>query len=241
MSAAYLGTMPVQRETSNYIDQDGVFFSSMTITAQAASAPALIPAIGSDYALNSSLGVTGADLSFSPDGLGTITVTAAGPSSSAVPRYRIIPGAPLIYGLLGNQETSGPPSPPKIYGSNMGLGIEVTLVAAISQTQTILQTYQGQAMPSSINGITLPATFKPGRIFEQYTLSNPANPIFTPVEGPEIQNDIYSGFYFGYVCTSIRTEQRGKAAVFVLSFQEKGNLEVITPKGSIGSLFSFNM
>lgn len=229
MSASYLGSLPVTRETSTYVDQDGVKFSSMLITATAVCGSGLVPAIGSTYSLDSNLWVTQSDLSYSSDGFAKINVTAAGPDATAKPRVRIIPGAPRIYGLSPATVSQGIPNMPN-YHPSRGVTVEVTLVAAQSDVNNVVGTYLGAGMPSSIGGLSLPVPASgPGQILVTTTLD-------------KYQGDVavITGYYSGFVCTSLRTEQRGRATVVVLSFQESGYASSRQPDGGYSSIFSYN-
>lgn len=230
MPAAYLNlSNPVKRETNTYVDQDGVQFSSMLVTATAASAPALLPAIGSAYEFNSALQVVQSDLSFSADGLGLISVTAAGPSSGSKPRYRIIPGGPKIYGLAPAAVLSGAPN----YHPTSGVTVEVNLLAQEAEQQSIISTYSRKIMPASIGGLTLPAAASgPRDLSEQ-----------TSFGGSQVAGSLYSavGAYLGFICVGIRIDQRGSALVVVLSFQEAGFYQTRDSGGNFISVFSVNM
>lgn len=230
MPAAYLNlTSPIKRETNTYVDQDGVQFSSMLITATAASAPALLPSIGSAYELNSALQVTHADLAYSSDGLGRISVTAAGPSSGHKPRYRIVPGGPKIYGLAPAPVVGGMPN----YQPASGVTVEVNLLAQEAEQQSIISTYSRKVMPSSIGGLTLPAAASgPRDLSEQSSFG-----------GSQVAGSLYSavGSYLGFICTAIRMDQRGSALVVVLSFQEAGFYQTRDSGGNFITVFSVNI
>lgn len=229
MPASYLNlSSPIKRETNTYVDQDGVKFSSMLITTTAASAPSLVPAIGSVYELDGNLWVTQSDLTYSSDGLGKITVTASGPDLSAKPRVRIIPGAPKIYGLKPSTVVPGsfPPFHP-----NAGVSVEVTLIALETQLQTILSTYSRKLMPAVINGLVLPEP-----------VSGPISLTLPPVPVEGIAGGVSPavGDYYGFIGANIRTEPRGRAIVVVISFQEAGFMSVRQTGGNYTSLFSYN-
>lgn len=226
MSASYLGSLPVTRETSTYVDQDGVKFSSMLITATAVCGPAMVPAIGSTYSLDSNLWVTQSDLSYSSDGFAKINVTAAGPDATAKPRVRIIPGAPRIYGLSPATVPQGIP----YYHPSRGVTVEVTFVAAESDVNNVVGTYLGAVMPSSIGGLSLPVPASGSREIL----------VTTTLENYEGDVAVITGYYSGFVCMSLRTEQRGRATVVVLSFQESGYVNRREANGSYTTVFAYN-
>lgn len=230
MPASYLNlSSPIKRETNTYVDQDGVKFSSMLITATAASAAALVPAIGSTYELDSNLWVVQSDLTYSADGLGKITVTASGASANAKPRVRIIPGGPKIFGLKplpGFQGTIPNHHP------TSGVSIEVVLISSEQDLTTTLQSYTRALLPSSINGLALPEP-------AQGPCSLDLPPVFDPDTGAVVSNVL--GQYFGFICTSIRTDPRGRAVVVTLQFQESGFLNTRLSNGSFSNVFSYNL
>lgn len=216
MPASYLSlSSPIKRETNTYVDQDGVQFSSMLITATAASAPALVPAIGSVYELNSNLWVTQSDLTYSADGLGKITVTAAGPSLTARPRVRIIAGGPKIFGLKPSivDIDSAINLATVPFDPSAGVTIEVQLIDLESNLNNLVNTYSKKTIPSAINGQSLP---------EPASGPRSLNSIPEPYESVPGGISKAIGFYNGFICTNIRTETRGKAMIVFLSFQESG-------------------
>lgn len=227
MSASYLGNLPVTRETNTYVDQDVVKFSSMLITATAVCGPDLVPAIGSAYSLDSNLWVTQSDLSYSSDGFAKINITAAGPDATAKPRVRIIPGAPRIYGLSPATVPEGFP----FNHPNRGVTVEVTFVAAESAVNTVVGNYLGRVMPSSIGGLSLPVPASGPREIR----------VTTTLENYQGDVDLVRGYYSGFVGISVRTEQRGRATVVVLSFQESGYASRRQSNGSYTTIFAYNL
>ena len=229
MPASYLNlSSPIKRETSTYVTADGVQFSSMLITATATCAPALLPAIGSAYELNAALQVTQADLSYGADGLGRISVTAAGPSATAKPRYQLIASGPRIYGLAPAQSGINE----NTARGDGGVTVEVTLVDSQSNLQTILSTYLRKVMPSSIGGLTLPAAASAPKSFDA------EEPFSNGNIGSQL---VRTGSYLGFICVSVRNEQHGSALLVRLSFQEAGTLAARNGQGNLETVWSFNL
>lgn len=239
MPASYINlTSPVKREINTYVDHEGVEYSSMLITATAACAPALVPAIGSTYELKSSLWVTQSDLTYSGDGLGKITVTAAGPSLTARPRVRIIPGGPRIFGLkpasfdIASMISIGTVP----FHPTAGVTVEVQLIDLESNLNSLINTYNRKAMPAVIGSQVLPEPATGPRSLD----STP-----TPVEGTPGGVSRTIGYYYGFICVNIRSETRGRAMVVYLSFQESGYAlgasKISSTQVTYESLFSYNL
>jgi hypothetical protein len=233
MSLQYYGTYPVKKKTNSYVDQNGIQFSSMQIIAQQSDAASYVPTIGSAYEYDASMAVTRTDVNESANGLTEISVTAAGPASNAKPFYRIIPGAPYIYGLKREQNTGTwttlPESNSVPYYSNNpankqlpltspdgGIYIEVTFVSSEQNRQSIIDTYYKKVMPDSINGLSLPTPTSGPVSFEKYrTRLTPGVPYDISIIEHFVQ-------YNGFVCKNMRLELTGSALLVILNYMESG-------------------
>jgi hypothetical protein len=109
--------------------------------------------------------------------------------------------------------------------------VEVTFVAAESAVNTVVGNYLGARMPASIGGLSLPAPASGPREIR----------VTTTLENYEGDVDLVTGYYSGFICISVRTEQRGRATVVVLSFQESGYASRRESNGSYTNIFAYNL
>ena len=216
MPASYLGTFPVIRETSVSVVGEGVRVANAKIIAQASTASNSLPAINSAYQFDSSLWVTSADLTYTPDGLAEINIQAAGRDPDSSTTVEVQPGGPLIWGLA---EFSPPAQDaiPSVFGADRGTVVRVNFVAEAGEESSIFSSYYGTLMPESINGVTLPTPIRdPGPLPE-------ASPSITTADGNAY--DLYRGQYDGFVCSDVAMRRQGKALVVQLAFKERGYVE----------------
>jgi len=239
MSATYYGSYPVKKKTGSYADQNGIQFSSMQIVAKQSDAASYLPSIGSVYEYDSNLAVTRAEMTEAQNGLTEISVTAAGPSPNAKPIVRINPGAPLIYGLtketkqstswqssstispflIPNQQNPMPSGHP-----TAGVEIVVTFVAQATERSSVIDTYNRQSMPSSINGVSLPSPAQAPISFTEYVNNNLTGVLTNQTVQTEIP--LYQVAYYGFKCINMRVETTGAALLIALNYQESGYLAV---------------
>lgn len=216
MSASYFGTFPVTVNGPSYVDQNGIRYASQKITARINDYASSVPEIGSDFLGDSTLRVVDTDVSFGQNGLAEIMVKAAGPASGQVGNVRLLPGAPLIYGLAGSGGndsglfTSGGFVVPKFSPSG-GLCVNVSFVALAGEEASIVSSHSGKIMPDSVAGVTLPS---PSRAAGDMASANG----FLQAPSP------YTGSYYGFVCSEISTQTYGSAMLVNLYYKEKGFL-----------------
>jgi hypothetical protein len=149
-------------------------------------------------------------------GLTELTINTVGTKNIAnPPRVSLLSGGPLIFGL------SGTPPSGQIYGygqSGIGQSVEVKFLASggAAGQQAVFTTYFSSSMPTTLNGISLPAPARaPGRFntVQYFFSADLANNYVTGTQGE----------YFGFVCKTILTEKRGSLLLVTLVFSEAGN------------------
>jgi hypothetical protein len=149
-------------------------------------------------------------------GLTELTVNTIGTKNiSNPPRVSLLSGGPLIFGLFGT-----PPSG-NVYGygvSGIGQNVEVKFLApgGAAGQQAIFTTYFSSSMPTTLNGISLPAPARLPGIFDSVQYYSSADLASNYVTGTQ-------GEYFGFVCKTILTEKRGSLLLVTLVFSEAGN------------------
>ena len=146
-------------------------------------------------------------------GLTQLTVNTVGTKNIAnPPRVSLLSSGPLIFGLFGT-----PPSG-QIYGygtSGIGQSVEVKFLASggAAGQQAVFTTYFSSSMPTTLNGISLPAPARSPGEFNNIVYGTNSSGAF--VSGS-------AGEYYGFVCKTILTEKRGSLLLVTLIFSEAG-------------------
>lgn len=216
MSATYYGTFPVKKVTSYGPQGMGVVVSTASIVAPSASISSYVPEINTIYEFDSNLWVTNAQVDFKDNGLAEVKITAAGPSQQPSTTVEYQPNGPFIYGLQGPVEPDLEPMPN--YSPSGGITIKVSFVDNVQNERNIISNYKNLPMPSSINGVELPAQIT--KTGEWTKLTHECH----NTNRPNYKVDISSGTYNGYICKDVAISRMGSAIYINLYFKESGRL-----------------
>jgi hypothetical protein len=239
MANPILGTFPILNAKKSQTDEYGFDYVTYQYTAPLADLATLLPKKDDKFfgiapyifPAESNYVVTDTETNLANGGLAEFVIQAVGTRNAIdenAPKVSLIPeSGPLIFGI-------GTPTPSSFFLGNGasgvdGKGITIQLEflgeGGAEAEAIILQTFLFSRLPTTFRNTAMPITRTPGFIKIEGTRDISSNLPATTFIG-------ISGFYYGYVCTSARTERRGGLALYTLSFREAGYAEQVSDESS---------
>lgn len=228
MSISPVGTLPVLNSKKSQTDEHGFDYITYQYTATIDQLPSLLPKKDDEFvgispntfSAESNYVVTDTETNLVDGGLAEFVIQTVGTRNAVnlnAPKISLIANSgPLIFGI-----TRTPSAFFLADGStaiaDKGIAIQLEFLGeggAEAEASTI-QTYLFSVIPTTFRNTVMPITRRPGSFQIPGTrIINSSLPLNTFVG--------IAGFYYGYVCTSARTERRGRLALYTLVFQEAG-------------------
>jgi hypothetical protein len=240
MATNIVGTLPILNSKKSQTDEYGFDYITYQYTATTAQLASLLPKkddkfygiTPNTFSAESNYVVTDTETNLANGGLAQFVIQTTGTRNAInanAPKITLIPNSgPLIFGI-------GTTSPNLFFKADGSVGIAgrgITIQLEFlgeggteAEAQTI-QTYLFSVIPTTFRNTAMPITKRAG----SFSIAR-ARP---PLSFLSSQTFIgISGFYYGYVCTSVRTERRGGLALYTLIFQEAGFANEINDSSSV--------
>ena len=237
MATSIVGTLPVLNSKKSQTDEYGFDYITYQYTATTAQLASLLPKkddkfsgiAPNTFSAESNYVVTDTETNLANGGLAEFVIQTIGTRNAInanAPKITLIPNSgPLIFGI-----GTRPPSvffPSNGGGALAGKGITIQLEflgdgGAEAEALTI-QTYLFSTIPTTFRNTAMPITRRPG----SFEIARPRGSISSLALFIGIR-----GFYYGYVCISVRTERRGGLTLYTLNFQEAGFAEEVFDKST---------
>lgn len=239
MAISTIGTFPVFNSKKSQTDEYGFDYITYQYTATTAQLASLLPKKDDKFAgispntfsAESNYVVTDTETNLANGGLAEFVIQTTGTRNAInanAPKISLIPNSgPLIFGIGTRPPGAFFPADGGSGIADKGITIQLEFLGeggAEAESLTI-QTYLFSTIPTTFRNTAMPITRRPGAFAiatARGSSSFLAQSTFIGIRG----------FYYGYMCTSVRTERRGGLALYTLSFQEAGFAELVEDKSS---------
>ena len=238
MATSTIGTLPILNSKKSQTDEYGFDYITYQYTATTAQLASLLPKKDDKFAgispntflAESNYVVTDTETNLANGGLAQFVIQTTGTRNAIganAPKISLIPNSgPLIFGIGTRPPTAFFPADGR--GALDGKGITIQLEflgegGAEAEALT-MQTYLFSALPTTFRNTAMPITRRPG----EFAFLSRSDSSFLPLG----TFTGIRGYYYGYICTSLRTERRGGLALYTLFFNEGGYAELVADKSN---------
>ena len=239
MAISPIGTLPVLNAKKSQTDEYGFDYITYQYTATTAQLASLLPKKDDKFAgispntfsAESNYVVTDTETNLANGGLAEFVIQTIGTRNAInqnAPKIALTPNSgPLIFGIGTRPPSAFFPADGGGGIADKGITIQLEFLGeggAEAEALTI-QTYLFSTIPTTFRNTAMPITRRPGA----FAIASARNPSSFLAQNSFIG---IRGFYYGYVCTSVRTERRGGRALYTLVFQEAGYAEQVFDKSN---------